>query len=115
MSIDSFAAWCARRGLLDGEGTPIRADGGAPGGVGPGWFPLLDRLVGDLIAMGWNRRLVHVKEKYGGLSFVANGTPEMQVRIDQAEAESETICEACGAPGEEYTGPSGWVETLCEL
>jgi hypothetical protein len=79
-------------------------------------MPLFERLVEDLIAMGWKRTLLSVKEKYGSLSFfAADLTSEMSARIDQAELESDTTCQACGAPGEEYTGPSGWVETLCEL
>jgi hypothetical protein len=113
-NVESFSGWCARWGLLDREGAPIRAEGGAPGGVGPGWFPLLDRLVADLFALGWDRRILSVKEKYGGLSFFADGTSAIQARIDQAEAESETVCEDCGAPGRSCDR-GGWIRTLCEL
>jgi hypothetical protein len=110
----TFVAWCAGWRLLDERGAPILATGGAPGGVGRGWFPLLDRLVADLVALGWDRQLRNVKEKYGGLSFtIVGGSPAMWAAIDQAEDESETICENCGADG--YPRPGGWILALSDL
>jgi hypothetical protein len=88
---------------------------GFDGSVGPGWIPLLDRLAADLVALGWDRRLLQVKEKYGGLCFYsAGGTSEMEARISQAEQESEQICESCGAPGRARSDASGWIRTRCD-
>jgi len=86
---------------------------GFDGRVGSGWIPLIDRLATDLIAMGWDRDLHQIKEKFGGLRFyIGAGTPEMHKRIDQAERESFRTCEDCGEPGK-AEGP-GWIRTLCK-
>lgn len=86
---------------------------GFDGTVGEGWVPVLDRLAADLVALGWDRDLHQIKEKFGGLRFyTGQTTPEMDRRIDQAEAECWQTCENCGAPGE-AKGP-GWLLTLCE-
>lgn len=86
---------------------------GFDGTVGEGWVPILDRLAADLVALGWDRDLHQVKEKYGGLRFyVGASTPEMDARIDQAEKECWQTCENCGAPGQ-AAGP-GWILTLCD-
>jgi hypothetical protein len=88
---------------------------GFDGSVGPGWIPLLDRLAADLVALGWDRRLLQVKEKYGGLRFyIADSSSEMEARISQAEQESEQICESCGAPGGARRDTSGWIRTRCD-
>lgn len=35
-----------------------------PGGCGDGWADLIDRLITDLVALGWNRQLDQCKSKY---------------------------------------------------
>lgn len=70
---------------------------GSDGRVGLGWIPMLDRLVRDLLALGWDRDLHQVKEKFGTLRFyVGESTAAMEARIEEAETEALRICEACG-------------------
>lgn len=86
---------------------------GFDGAVGEGWVDILDRLATDLIAMGWNRDLHQVKEKFGGLRFyVGESTDEMEQRITKAEEECEKTCENCGQPGTQ--NERGWIKTLCD-
>lgn len=82
--------------------------------VGPGWRPLVKRLVEDLFTLGWDGSLHQIKEKFGGLRFyVGAETEEMWRRIGEAEKESERTCENCGEPG--TLGPGrGWWRTLCK-
>jgi hypothetical protein len=106
--------------------------------VGQGWHGILERLFAakpDWIMV------VQVKEKFGGLRFyLDDGTvrvdfiglgsltvPAEQEHLDEkrsaqlvafkklvreAEAESFSVCEDCGAPAEQRSG--GWIRTLCE-
>lgn len=78
----------------------LRAEGlysGFDGRVGQGWVPLLDRLAADLVAMGWDRDLHQVKEKFSTLRFyVGRSTRKMTQRIRAAEAESARTCCECG-------------------
>lgn len=56
-----------------------------------GWVPLIDELITDLIAMGWDKDLRQVKSKFGGLRFYVGGpgcTDEMADRIARAEGDS---------------------------
>lgn len=85
---------------------------GFDGSVGDGWIDILDRLATDLIAMGWDRDLHQVKEKFGTLRFyIGEGSEEMWDRIRQAEEESAVTCETCGQPGE-VVG-RGWYYAAC--
>lgn len=80
-----------------------------------GWYPLIQKLIGDLIELGWDKQVTQVKEKFGGLRFYINScTREMLDRICEAEKESYSICEECGAPGE-LRKDLGWYFTLCEV
>lgn len=79
-----------------------------------GWYPLIQKLIEDLIQLGWNKQVTQVKEKFGGLRFYINeGSDEIHTRITKAEVESYTICEQCGAPGE-IQRDIGWYRTLCD-
>jgi hypothetical protein len=87
--------------------------------VGKGWWPILDRLMGRLIELGWNRELAQVKEKYGGLRFYIYGVDEkiydaVYEAIDDAEAEAARTCEWCGTPGKCSSWDAGWMLTLCD-
>ena len=69
--------------------------------VGDGWLPLLDTLVSDLRALGWQGKVGQIKEKFGGLRFYAEGTNgKMRDRILLAEQQSTKICDTCGQPGQ---------------
>lgn len=81
--------------------------------VGPGWRPLMDKLVADLEALGWDGTILQVKEKFGGLRFyIGAANDKIFDRISQAEVDSYKICEECGQPGVLRGG--GWLRTLCE-
>jgi hypothetical protein len=82
--------------------------------IQPGWYPLVKELIVDLIALGWNKQITQVKEKYGTLRFYINGgTDAIWDRIEKAEADSEFICEVTGKPGK-LREDIGWLRTLCD-
>lgn len=73
-----------------------------------GWFPLIERLIVDLIALGWDRDCQQIKVKFGGLRFyIGSGDAAMlesihdkiRARITAAEDEAREVCIVCGAPG----------------
>ena len=81
----------------------------------PGWFDILDRLWTDLVAMGWDREVCDLKDKFGTLSFtIFDGTDEMFERIWQAIDESARTCEDCGAPGRLRGHGGDGSRTLCD-
>ena len=82
--------------------------------VEKGWYPMIKKLIIDLIELGWDKQTCQVKEKFGGLRFYINGgSNEIYDRISEAEKESYTICEVTGKPGELRTDV-GWIRTLCD-
>lgn len=82
--------------------------------VPDGWVDIVDRLMADLIELGWDKELHQVKEKFGGLRFyTGNLTDEQYERVGQAEKESYKTCEVCGKSGKARNN-IGWVRTLCE-
>jgi hypothetical protein len=117
------AAWARRWNVAPGglgNHPGVATYSGYAGYVRKGWIPILDRLAEDLIALGWDRTLHQVKQKFGGLCFYTGRLPSatfeaVRHRIDEAMAESRRTCEECGAPGRTAPvgGPDGWVETLC--
>jgi hypothetical protein len=82
--------------------------------VGSGWNLLIKNLIQDLIILGWDKEVIQVKEKFGGLRFYINeGTSEIHQRIAKAEIESMKICEITGKLGKLRTD-IGWYRTLCD-
>jgi hypothetical protein len=82
--------------------------------VGSGWNLIIKNLIQDLIRLGWNKEVIQVKEKFGGLRFYINeGTDEIHQRIGQTELESMKTCEITGRPGKIRTD-IGWYRTLCD-
>lgn len=90
---------------------------------GDGWEPLIRRACEKLEPliqeMGPEKvdkylpRASQIKEKYGTLRFYfSSSTDEMDEITRQAEVESETTCEKCGAPGKERG--RGWYYTACD-
>jgi hypothetical protein len=82
--------------------------------VGYGWYPIVKDLITDLIELGWNKQVVQVKEKFGGLRFYINeGSKEIYDKISDAEKLSYETCEICGEKGEPRKD-MGWITTLCD-
>jgi hypothetical protein len=53
--------------------------------IGQGWHPLIERLVNDLVKLGWDGRVRQVKEKFGELRFYIEQTTDvLHDRIDMA-------------------------------
>lgn len=96
-----------------GKGPDVKNYSGFDGIVGPGWVPILDTLVSELVKLGWDRDLSQVKEKYGGLRFYT-GTykQEWDEPIRKAESACSKTCEECGKPGK--LRGTGWVYTACD-
>jgi hypothetical protein len=74
-------AWARRWNVLPGRlgnhpGVAIYS--GYSGYVRKGWIPILDRLAEDLIALGWDRTLDQVKQKFGGLRFYIGSSDPMR-------------------------------------
>src|SRR6266540_3362653 len=105
------AAWARRWNVVASDmrdcAGPTNTYSGSVGFVRPGWIPILDRLAENLVALGWDRTLEQVKQKFGGLRFYLgrrDPTPlssddraAISRRIDEATAESMRTCEGCGA------------------
>jgi len=88
------------------------------GYVAAGWFPILDRLIPKLQAMGWDGQVAQIKEKLARLRFyIGKGSEPLYAAITEAETESGRTCEECGAPGRSDSWAakenSGWIRTLC--
>ena len=81
--------------------------------VGPGWRALLATLFEGLLALGWSGRgIKRLGRQFGALWIeLSKATPPMQRLIEEASADSESICEVCGAPGSLRWG--AWV-TRCD-
>ena len=81
--------------------------------IGKGWYQIVKDLIEDLIELGWDKQVVQVKEKFGGLRFYINeGSREIHDRISEAGKLSHETCEICGKQGEMRTD-IGWYSTLC--
>lgn len=66
--------------------------------VGKGWKEIVERLFLGLAALGWDKDLHQVKEKFGRLRvYIGAGNDELQWLIDGAENQSGHTCEDCGS------------------
>lgn len=84
--------------------------------VGEGWHSIVDDLIKDLFALGWNGSLYQIKEKFGGLRFyIDKGNDEIFKRINLAELQSLKTCEDCGEEGTTGSWGGYWILTLCPL
>ena len=82
--------------------------------VGRGWSKLLEDLYNDLLALGWDGKVLQVKEKFGGLRFyIDNWADPLYNRICEAEEESFRTCERCGEAGQ-VRSHKGWLTTSCQ-
>ena len=83
-------------------------------GINNGWLGILQRLFETLIALGWDRSFINVKEKFGGMSVFIDNIPENGFHfVIEAEKESFTVCEVCGEPGKQHK-INGWIHTFCD-
>jgi hypothetical protein len=82
--------------------------------ISNGWFGLVKELIEDCIALGWDKQICQIKEKFGGLRFYINsGSDEIFNRISEAEDKSMEVCEVTGLPGKLRTDIR-WYRTLCD-
>jgi hypothetical protein len=89
--------------------------------VGQGWWPIVDKLHQDLLALDPDYQVAQIKEKFGELRYyiyISEGIDgETQQKMDAltavAEERSLTVCEKCGAPGKPDTS-RWWLKTTCE-
>ena len=83
-----------------------------------GWFQILYHAF-DQMQQRVNEhqaivRIRQIKEKYGSLRLYIQTNDDTCKRIaDEAEEQSETICEVCGAMGK--LDDRGWSKVRCEL
>jgi hypothetical protein len=83
-------------------------------GVGEGWYSIIKDLIVELIDMGWDKRVVQCKQKFGGLRFYLETYPEGSGPIvTKYEKLSYETCETCGEKGEAKK-INGWIHTLCD-
>lgn len=83
--------------------------------VSEGWYDLIKCLIDELIALGWDRRVHQVKEKFGGLRFYVETIPDGGEEIIRKYENLSTItCEKCGKEGKLRGGDNQWLRTLCD-
>jgi len=81
--------------------------------ISSGWYSIVKELIAELINLGWDREVIQVKEKFGGLRFYVSTLPEGGINvIKKYQALSNNICEVCGNNGSLRGG--GWLKTLCD-
>lgn len=84
--------------------------------VGDGWLPLVAKLHIELLKIDPKYSVLQVKEKFGTLRFYASCATDTDKKffalINQAEKQSDEICEDCGLPGVCRT--DGWYRTMCD-
>jgi hypothetical protein len=79
---------------------------------GDGWLPLIQKCIDELIKTGWNKEILQIKEKFGGLCIYANDLSEERYKIIEKYKElSYQTCENCGRPG--TIRGEVWIRTLC--
>jgi hypothetical protein len=82
-------------------------------GVKTGWYSIVKELTSELINLGWDREVVQIKEKMGGLRFYVSTLPKGgDSIISKYEALSYNTCEVCGKHGLLRGG--NWYKTLCD-
>ena len=85
-----------------------------------GWFPIIERLLGELREIAPDGLQVHqVKEKLGGLRVYCEGRGDsddhrISLAVLAAECRAARACEVCGKPGLRRLGRGGWLSTRCD-
>lgn len=99
---------------------------------GDGWYDIILQLLIDIEEVchdtNTSIRVMQVKEKYGTLRFYVQVTaghqPDESIRkhaydtihalIANAEAQTEYVCEQCGAKAVQPNPSQGWIMTMCK-
>lgn len=56
-----------------------------------------------------------IKQKFGMLRvWIDQSNDDLDKMIEQAESQSKSICEECGAEGTQYERGRGWLHVFCE-
>ena len=80
--------------------------------IGEGWEPIVEKLIGMVVAVKPDIKIVQIKEKFGGLRFyVDSANKDVNYLIECAEEASERTCEVCGKEGK-IVGKN-WLQCLC--
>ena len=80
-----------------------------------GWSELVEDLINQIVPLGWDKDLVQIKEKFGGLRFyVGESNKEIDICIDWAEKMSFKVCEYCGSKQAKIKARGGWWKTMCD-
>lgn len=97
-------------------------------GIGKGWYPIVEELHKQMLAVDPGYTIQQIKEKFGGLRYYWEPTPDadgffdysdeakiatMRALVSFAEALASRTCEACGLPGS-LRSSTGWYVTLCD-
>ncbi len=89
--------------------------------IGQGWGGLFHSLCTELEVIARQRsaeglpplHILQVKERDGVLACLLANAPEAAlVLVQQAQTQSETVCEACGQPGR-LVSLRGWTKVFC--
>lgn len=81
--------------------------------VYPGWENLICSMLEDLFQLGWDGRLLQIKEKFGALRvYLDKSNDVLNARVLQAESESYKSCRDCGEPGKLRS--EGWLKVVCD-
>lgn len=80
---------------------------------GRGWNDILDKAIGEILALQSDVVASQIKEKFGGLRIYLSNVREESVYdvVDKYECIAARTCMECGKPGKLLRG--GWMVTLC--
>ncbi len=89
--------------------------------VGEGWQATIDKIDQQLTELIGEYQVLQIKEKFGGLRFYIEFSPEADAVITskvwdivhKGEEETFKICEVCGKEGDCRPSRTGWIKTLC--
>lgn len=84
---------------------------GACGPIPPGWEPVVDRLLGDLVEAGWNREVVRCRVLDEGFDLhLVEASKAARRVIRRADDRLRRRCQACGRNGRERSRDEAYEE-----
>lgn len=82
--------------------------------VDEGWYDMIKELIDELIQLGWNKRVIQIKQKFGVLQVYVEDMPNGGFAVlGKYSRKSFNICEKCGQPSVLRKGD--WLHTLCDI